>query len=313
MHTLVPGCEIEARRALKNAGLTTVLVSVDGRPLSSEIITTQLGHHTQLVSLRTASRLYNQVDRDPEQLLFRVVFEGSGSAHCGKVAPGNVEYLRPEDSRHISLLEGGYHGALVLTRRTPFLLWANDLGYPNFAKVIANSRSMRIPPGFQSLLEKACKRRLLVGGDAADEEQLLLMLLSAMTVPEIERTPPTLTDRALAVDRFVASASAKTSKPQTLQELVRSLGVVDRTLQIGCKERFGLTPLKLLRRIRLLQFRQMLLDEERRDQLRLRTATDVARFYLLPVDHFGRAFKAHFGQTIAEYTGQMRLDLNCLN
>jgi AraC-like DNA-binding protein len=107
-----------------------------------------------------------------------------------------------------------------------------------------------------------------------------------------EEEPP---DCPPAIDRAREHLETHFHEPLTTTDLAREVGVSVRYLQRGFRERFGLSPMELLREVRLREARLALLAEARS---RERTVADVAvRTGFSHLGRFAGQYRRRFGET----------------
>jgi AraC-like DNA-binding protein len=98
-----------------------------------------------------------------------------------------------------------------------------------------------------------------------------------------------------AIDRAREHLEAHFAEPLTTSGLAREVGVSVRYLQAGFRERFGATPMEVLRQVRLRHARRALLDEARSRQ---RTVADIAlRSGFGHLGRFAGQYRQQFGES----------------
>ena len=110
--------------------------------------------------------------------------------------------------------------------------------------------------------------------------------------------PASRQDRHDAALKILSMTFANPTKPLEIQDLSNLLHQSRTTLFSGCKEKFGMSPVQVVRSVRLHQVRHALLDVEFSAQNNLNGVIDTAEhFGFVGRSHFAKYYKNEFMET----------------
>ena len=116
-----------------------------------------------------------------------------------------------------------------------------------------------------------------------------------------ERKVATITsrqDRHEAALRILAMTFSDPTKPFEIQDLASLLHQSRTSIFSGCKEKFGMSPVQVVRSVRLHQVRHALMDVELSAQNNLNGVVDTAEYFgFVGRSHFARYYKNEFMET----------------
>ena len=110
--------------------------------------------------------------------------------------------------------------------------------------------------------------------------------------------PVSRQDRHDAALRVLSMAFAEPNKPLEIQDLSDLLHQSRTSIFCGCKEKFGMSPVQVVRSVRLHQVRHALLDVEFSEQHNLNGVVDTIDYFgFVGRSHFARYYKNEFMET----------------
>ena len=116
-----------------------------------------------------------------------------------------------------------------------------------------------------------------------------------------ERKVATITsrqDRHEAALRILAMTFSDPTQPFEIQDLANLLHQSRTSIFSGCKEKFGMSPVQVVRSVRLHQVRHALTDVEFSAQNKLNGVVDTAEYFgFVGRSHFARYYKNEFMET----------------
>ena len=171
----------------------------------------------------------------------------------------------------------------------------------------SNSVHFRLVPLLKSLFSVSYDQHLL---KLENLENDIISLIVECFLDDIE------TDFDLAIDRkerhqaalrLLSTASLNNGQPLEIQDLSELLHQSRTSIFNGCKEKFGMSPVEVVRSVRLHQVRHALINTEFCKKHDLNGVVEIADYFgFASRSHFSRYYKKHFSETPRESLASRR-------
>ena len=163
-------------------------------------------------------------------------------------------------------------------------------------EVIDTSNVVTFQPGhFQTL-----KTFLLssdIHGYAARDTLDALLIECFMRPDNISTAGIQLSNRAELMQDLLNYGFSNPSEAISLEALSKTLLKSPSSITKASREQFGVSPMQLLKQIRLQQVQNLLMDHDRQHQLGTRSVSSIAQqFGFTAPNHFARDYKIMFGE-----------------
>ena len=162
--------------------------------------------------------------------------------------------------------------------------------------VLANSS---ISSDLLNALRKCWDSWRLLSGEMLESE-IIATLIQCMVDPNQRKVAraPTRQDRHKAALKVMSMAFNEPTKPFEIQDLSNLLNQSRTSIFSGCKEKFGMSPVQVVRSVRMHQVRHALLDVEFSEKHNLKGVVDTAEYFgFIGRSHFARYYKNEFMET----------------
>ncbi len=221
------------------------------------------GHHYSHTTFHSTVR---QIGSPPPRLRTFVIPANTGESFIwrGHVVSGHDVLLFPAGSELDASVKALSEVLVVSISEETFAAHADALGYGNGADLLRENEVFRCRPGAVDQLRKALLRyegALLQQGDESSsplfDEALESLVMALHSTPDAA-TRDTLRTRERVVHEVQRYADEHAEEVLTVQDLSQVTGVTIRTLQIGFRQLFGVTPKAYLRAQRLNRVRAVL-------------------------------------------------------
>ena len=162
--------------------------------------------------------------------------------------------------------------------------------------VLANSSTSS---SLASALSQCWACPSLVSDDVLESEIVAALIQCLVDTNERKvARPASRQDRHHAALRILSMTFKEPTKPFEIQDLSNLLHQSRTSIFSGCKEKFGMSPVQLVRSVRLHQVRHALLDVEFSAQNSLNGVVDTAEYFgFVGRSHFARYYKKEFMET----------------
>ena len=153
---------------------------------------------------------------------------------------------------------------------------------------------------FQPSHFKTLKTFLLssdIHGDAARDTLDALLVECFMRPDNISTAGIPLSNRAALMQDLLHFGFSNPSEAISLETLSKTLLKSSSSITKASREQFGVSPMQLLKQIRLQQVQKLLMDHEQQQQLGTHSIGAIAkRFGFTAPNHFARDFRTMFGE-----------------
>ena len=132
------------------------------------------------------------------------------------------------------------------------------------------------------------------------ESEIITTLIQCLIDPNGRKVAraPTRHARHDAALKVMSLAFNEPNKPFEIQDLSNLLHQSRTSLFSGCKEKFGMSPVQVVRSVRMHQVRHALLDVEFSEKYNLQGVVDTAEYFgFIGRSHFARYYKNEFMET----------------
>ena len=162
--------------------------------------------------------------------------------------------------------------------------------------VLANSS---VSCDLMTTLNQCWAMPCLVNDDVLESEIVVALIQCLMDANERKVAKPvSRKDRHNAALRVLSIAFADPKRPFEVQDLSNLLHQSRTSIFSGCKEKFGMSPVQVVRSVRLHQVRHALLDLEFSVEKNLNGVVDTAEYFgFVGRSHFAKYYKSEFMET----------------
>ena len=165
----------------------------------------------------------------------------------------------------------------------------------------SNSVHFRLVPLLKSLFSVPCNQHLL---KLEELENDIVSLIVECFMDDIDIHFNFAIDRKerhQAALSLLSTASLNNGQPLKIQDLSELLHQSRTSIFNGCKEKFGMSPVEVVRSVRLHQVRHALINTEFRKKHNLNGVVEIADYFgFASRSHFSRYYKEHFSETPRE-------------
>ena len=150
-----------------------------------------------------------------------------------------------------------------------------------------------------SILQQCWQVPLSISPELLEDELLSILIECVLekTDQSVAR-PIKRQDRHAAALGVLSLVSSIPNKPFEIQDLAHLLHQSRTSLFKGCKEKFGMSPVHVVRSVKMHQVRHALLDPEFCDRNNIKGVVDVAQYFgFSGRSHFARNYKNEFMET----------------
>ena len=304
---------MEVSALLKNFGYDLTITQLEPGPLIGSISVTVNGGNIYFKILNNLPLLWHG---SRLQGFTPVAIEETGNpaqkAHGQRLAPYLVAGFFNQLTDTHFVTAGNARSLIALVPTRPLLNTLIGFGAENAVDVIHTANHIVINPETYRRLGLGIKRRAVAPEPdptgANTEAFNALVAESFMARTERVKAMQISTQDAM-VKEFVHLAAQKLEgEPAGLPELLDELHVGKTALSAAVKKAFSVSPMELMRRMRLEQVRHALVDEGVRYKLGKHKIEDIACHYgFRSRPHFAKNYSDLFGELPSETAGQLRL------
>ena len=161
--------------------------------------------------------------------------------------------------------------------------------------VLANSSVS----GLAKALTECWSSRCIVSKEVLESEIIAALIECLVDANERKvARPSTRQDRHDAALRILSMIFEDPTRPFEIQDIAKLLHQSRTSIFNGCKEKFGMSPVQVVRSVRLHQVRHALLDVEFSAQNNLSGVVDTAEYFgFVGRSHFAKYYKNEFTET----------------